>query len=50
MFEAFGVGGGGRGRGEGIKSGTKLCQPNMGTKHTCINLKIVLNVDYRLFL
>ena len=47
MFEAFGVGGGG---GRGIKSGTKLCQPNMGTKHTCINLKIVLNVDYRLFL
>ena len=30
------------------KSGTKFCQPNMGTKHACIKLKFMSNVDYRL--
>ena len=32
------------------KSGTKFCQPNMGTKHACVKLKLMSNVDYRLFL
>ena len=34
----------------GPKSGTKFCQPNMDTKHACIKLKFMSNVDYRLFL
>ena len=44
-------------KGEGIKPGTnawnsgpKFCQPNMSTKHACIKLKFMSNVDYRLFL
>ena len=32
------------------KSGIKFCQPNMGTKHACIKLKFIPNIDYRLFL
>ena len=32
------------------ESGTKFCQPNMGTKHACIKVKFMSNVDYRLFL
>ena len=31
-------------------SGTKFCQPNMGTKYACIKLKLMSNLDYRLFL
>ena len=37
-------------RDPGPKSGTKFCQPNMGTKHSCIKLKFMSNVDNRLFL
>ena len=37
-------------RDSGPKSRTKFCQPNMGTKHVCIKLKFMPNVDYRLFL
>ena len=37
-------------RDPGPKSGTKFCQPNMGTKHACIKLNFMSNVDYRLFL
>ena len=33
-------------RDPGPKSGTKFCQPNMGTKHAYIKLKFTSKVDY----
>ena len=37
-------------RNPGPKSGTKFCQPNMGTKHACIKLTFTSNLDYGIFL
>ena len=50
LYSREGIKPGTNARDPGSKSGTKFCQPNMGTKHACIKLKFMSNVDYRHFL